>query len=132
MNCMQQDKLRLQFLSNLENYFVFFSRAMIICCLLFIVVLITWKCFKVKPLFCDFPINILIIVNDFSRWLESRRQDDNAEGLWRVHDTLYDLTDFINLHPGGADWIKLTKVIFKFKLYSKLWIHSKIHSRALI
>lgn len=78
------------------------------------------KVFQGQTTFCDFRINILIIVNDFSRWLESRRQDDNAEGLWRVHDTLYDLTDFISLHPGGADWIKLTKVIFKFKLHSKL------------
>lgn len=46
------------------------------------------------------------------RWMQSRQQDDNAEGLWRVHDTLYDLTEFINWHPGGRDWIELTKVIF--------------------
>ncbi len=26
-----------------------------------------------------------------------------------MNDTLYDLTDFIKIHPGGADWIKLTK-----------------------
>lgn len=43
--------------------------------------------------------------------MQSRKQDDNAEGLWRVHHTLYDLTEFINWHPGGADWIRLTKVI---------------------
>lgn len=43
--------------------------------------------------------------------MQSRKQDDNAEGLWRVHDTLYDLTEFINWHPGGADWIRLTKVV---------------------
>ncbi|XP_058815405.1 cytochrome b5-related protein-like [Topomyia yanbarensis] len=42
-------------------------------------------------------------------WLAGKRQDDGAEGLWRVHDTLYDLTEFIDRHPGGADWIKLTK-----------------------
>lgn len=48
--------------------------------------------------------------------MQSRKQDDNAEGLWRVHDTLYDLTDFINWHPGGADWIELTKVEM-FNLY---------------
>lgn len=46
----------------------------------------------------------------FHRWMQSRKIDDNAEGLWRVHDTIYDLTEFINLHPGGTDWIKLTKV----------------------
>lgn len=43
------------------------------------------------------------------KWLESRRADDNAEGLWRVHNGLYDLTDFIKWHPGGPDWIQLTK-----------------------
>lgn len=47
----------------------------------------------------------------YNSWLESRRNDDNAEGLWRVHDSLYDLNVFVNRHPGGADWIKLTKVI---------------------
>ncbi|KAJ6646947.1 Cytochrome b5-related protein [Pseudolycoriella hygida] len=44
-----------------------------------------------------------------SRWMNSRRADDKAEGLWRLHDTLYDLTDFVKLHPGGADWIKFTR-----------------------
>lgn len=43
--------------------------------------------------------------------MESKKIDDNAEGLWRVHDGIYDLTDFIKLHPGGVDWIELTKVI---------------------
>lgn len=45
------------------------------------------------------------------RWLDGKRIDDNAEGLWRVHDKLYDFTDFINRHPGGADWLKITKGI---------------------
>lgn len=45
-----------------------------------------------------------------SRWLSAKCDDDNVEdGLWRIHDTLYDLTDFINKHPGGADWLKMTK-----------------------
>lgn len=44
------------------------------------------------------------------RWLEGKRQDDGAEGLWRIHDDLYDLTDFIDSHPGGAEWLRLTKV----------------------
>lgn len=43
-------------------------------------------------------------------WLESKRDDDNAEDLWRVHDALYDLTKFVNLHPGGSDWLNFTKV----------------------
>uniref|UniRef100_A0A1B0CJ83 Putative delta 6-fatty acid desaturase/delta-8 sphingolipid desaturase n=1 Tax=Lutzomyia longipalpis TaxID=7200 RepID=A0A1B0CJ83_LUTLO len=32
-------------------------------------------------------------------WLEGRRLDDGAEGLWRVHDGIYDLTDFVEKHP---------------------------------
>lgn len=57
-------------------------------------------------------IAFLMIACNFHRWIESRRQDDNAEGLWRVHDKLYDLTEFIRLHPGGSDWIQLTKVLY--------------------
>lgn len=41
--------------------------------------------------------------------MESRNVDDKAESLWRLNDTLYDLTDFIKSHPGGSDWIELTK-----------------------
>lgn len=48
------------------------------------------------------------LLNSF-RWMKSRRLDDKAEGLWRLKDTLYDLSDFIKIHPGGADWIALTK-----------------------
>ncbi len=43
-------------------------------------------------------------------WLESRRTDEGAEGLWRVHDGLYDLTSFVEKHPGGSMWLTLTKV----------------------
>ncbi|KAF2892875.1 hypothetical protein ILUMI_13292 [Ignelater luminosus] len=42
-------------------------------------------------------------------WLDDKRNDDGAEGLWRVHNKLYDLTDFINKHPGGPMWLELTK-----------------------
>lgn len=41
--------------------------------------------------------------------MEGKKIDDNAEGLWRVHDKLYDLTDFVKRHPGGAEWLELTK-----------------------
>lgn len=46
-------------------------------------------------------------------WLKGKQENDGADGLWRVHDNLYDLTDFVDVHPGGAEWLKLTKV----KLY---------------
>lgn len=29
--------------------------------------------------------------------------------MWRIHNTLYDLSDFINKHPGGPDWLKMTE-----------------------
>lgn len=42
-------------------------------------------------------------------WLGSKRRDDNAEGLWRIHDELFDLINFIPKHPGGADWLQMTQ-----------------------
>ena len=44
-----------------------------------------------------------------SRWLQSRRLDDNIGNLWRVHDKLYDLEGFIEKHPGGKTWIEVTR-----------------------
>lgn len=35
--------------------------------------------------------------------------DDRAEGLWRIHDQLYDFTRFIDQHPGGETWLRVTK-----------------------
>jgi hypothetical protein len=43
------------------------------------------------------------------KWLRGKQLDDNAEGLWRVHNKLYDLKNFIDRHPGGADWIEMTE-----------------------
>jgi cytochrome b involved in lipid metabolism len=34
--------------------------------------------------------------------------NDNTN-LWIVENKLYDLTDFINKHPGGSSWLELTK-----------------------
>lgn len=56
------------------------------------------------PTFRDEPLKTVY------RWLEGKRHDDGAEGLWRIHDTLYDLTEFVERHPGGPEWIRLTKV----------------------
>lgn len=65
---------------------------------------------------CDMNIRKLLLylfetffLNPLS-WLASKRDEDNAEGLWRVHDVLYDLTDFVDQHPGGSDWLIFTKV----------------------
>ncbi|XP_063360594.1 cytochrome b5-related protein-like [Cydia amplana] len=42
-------------------------------------------------------------------WLKGKRLQDGAQGLWRIHDSIYDLTSFASVHPGGAEWITLTK-----------------------
>ncbi|XP_061391468.1 cytochrome b5-related protein-like, partial [Musca vetustissima] len=42
-------------------------------------------------------------------WLNGKRQDDEAEGLWRINDVIYDFTDFIDKHPGGSFWIRETR-----------------------
>lgn len=55
-----------------------------------------------------FPINWSFRLK-YCSWLDSKRDDDNVEdGLWRINNTLYDLSDFIRKHPGGSDWIKMT------------------------
>jgi cytochrome b involved in lipid metabolism len=41
--------------------------------------------------------------------LDGKRLEDRAENLWRVHDTLYDFETFASHHPGGAEWLKITK-----------------------
>jgi len=42
-------------------------------------------------------------------WLKAKAVDDECENLWRIHNNLYDLSQWINKHPGGQDWILLTK-----------------------
>lgn len=44
------------------------------------------------------------------QWLAGKSMDDGAEGLWRIHDKLCDLTKFIKQHAGGEEWLELTKV----------------------
>ncbi|KAI9034660.1 hypothetical protein DFJ74DRAFT_25962 [Hyaloraphidium curvatum] len=45
---------------------------------------------------------------DLYAWLENRRKyNARGGGLYRVHDGLYDLTNFE--HPGGNDWLELMK-----------------------
>jgi cytochrome b involved in lipid metabolism len=38
-----------------------------------------------------------------------KRQDDNVGNHWRVHDKIYDLESFVSKHPGGPEWIELTR-----------------------
>lgn len=55
-------------------------------------------------------------INGCWKWLKGRRVDDGAENLWRVHDKLYDLSEFKKQHPGGREWLELTEVSFKKKI----------------
>ena len=42
------------------------------------------------------------------QWLNNKVIDDGiGKNLWRIHDDLYDLSEF--KHPGGDQWIRLTK-----------------------
>lgn len=44
-----------------------------------------------------------------SAWLNGKRKDDGAKDLWRIHDHLYDLSTYMKHHPGGQEWLKITK-----------------------
>ena len=59
--------------------------------------------FRSYPSLRDHPLKTA------DQWLKGRRIDDKLDGLWRVHDKLYDLTSFIDRHPGGKEWLELTK-----------------------
>ncbi|CAG4915814.1 unnamed protein product [Colias eurytheme] len=48
-------------------------------------------------------------LRDPVQWLTGKAIDDGAEGLWRVHDKLYDLDQFMDKHPGGQEWLELSK-----------------------
>lgn len=61
--------------------------------------------FQKYPEFRNLPIYHKTGMN----WLKSKRDDDDVSGLWRVHNKLYDFSDFVSIHPGGDDWLQLTK-----------------------
>lgn len=42
-------------------------------------------------------------------WMECKKIDDNTGGLWRIHDGFYDFTEWVYKHPGGSDWLTITK-----------------------
>lgn len=50
-------------------------------------------------------------LKDPVQWLIGKAMDDGADGLWRIHNGIYDFSEFIDKHPGGAEWLELTKVI---------------------
>lgn len=52
--------------------------------------------------------------------MEARRKEDGADNLWRIHDGLYDLDQWIHKHPGGSQWLEITKVNKKKKKCIKI------------
>jgi cytochrome b involved in lipid metabolism len=58
-------------------------------------------------------------------WRMGKKVDDSADGLWRVHDKLYDLINFIPRHPGGQDWIQLTQGMDITELFETHHLTSK-------
>ena len=64
---------------------------------------------KISTIAHKYPTYRDSLVKDCGTWINGKRLDDNAESLWRVHDKLYDLTDFIKRHPGGSQWLEITK-----------------------
>lgn len=48
-------------------------------------------------------------LRDPVQWLEGKAMDDGAEGLWRIRNGLYDFTEFMQKHPGGEEWLELSK-----------------------
>ena len=59
-----------------------------------------------------YPTNRDVAIKTSNIWLDAKRVDDDLGGrkshLWRIHDGLYDLTDFITDHPGGSDVLEKT------------------------
>ena len=47
------------------------------------------------------PSNRGQLLQGADSWIDGKRQDDGAEGLWRIHNKLYDLSKFMDSHPGG-------------------------------
>lgn len=66
----------------------------------------TWKECGIATKFPTYRNSPLVTVHS---WQKGKRQDDEAEGLWRIHDGIYDFTEFIDKHPGGPFWIRETK-----------------------
>ena len=59
--------------------------------------------FQKYPALRDHPLKTA------AQWLRGRIIDGAYDRLWRVGDKLYDLSDFIKVHPGGRQWLEATR-----------------------
>ena len=48
-----------------------------------------------------------------TQWLAAKRQEDDCDGLWRIHDDLYDLSGWEKHHPGEA-----RRCIFRMNIFT--------------
>eukprot|EP00095_Tigriopus_kingsejongensis_P004718 snap_masked-scaffold763_size101323-processed-gene-0.12 protein:Tk04718 transcript:snap_masked-scaffold763_size101323-processed-gene-0.12-mRNA-1 annotation:"delta-6 desaturase-like protein" len=55
-------------------------------------------------------LKLISHVTSVDGWLAFKRDFDGIDPkLWRIHDDLYDLSDFVDKHPGGRTWIEDTQ-----------------------
>ena len=59
--------------------------------------------------FGSFPAVRANLMKTAVHWIEGKKLDDDCGDLWRVHNKLYDLSDFISSHPGGGMWLQVTR-----------------------
>lgn len=60
--------------------------------------------------FLNYPSTRDDKVKNVYTWLQGKKNDDGVESkYWRIHDTIYDFEDWIKLHPGGEDWLLVTR-----------------------
>jgi stearoyl-CoA desaturase (delta-9 desaturase) len=57
-------------------------------------------------------------------WEEFRRRSDEVHGLTCINGVVYDVTDFIDDHPGGRDLIQKSLGIDATDLYHGSHLHS--------
>ena len=53
-----------------------------------------------------------------TQWLKAKVLDDDCEGLWRIHNDLYDLNGWEKDHPGRSEVLLLKKsyhTIYRWK-----------------
>ncbi|RXG71139.1 cytochrome b5-related protein [Armadillidium vulgare] len=59
-----------------------------------------------------FPTNRNSILKNPEYWLDGKREIDEVFPYWRIHNKLYDLTDFISKHPGDINKLRNSPFTF--------------------
>ncbi|VVD02307.1 unnamed protein product [Leptidea sinapis] len=64
------------------------------------------------------------------QWLTGKALDDGAEGLWRIHDKIYDFTSFMNNHPDITEAFESHHIIpATEKLLTKYYLREAMKPR---